>query len=41
MGISEDDAGSGGKVLCFVVVPDALMKEAGLKADEWLKDVLD
>ena len=41
MGISEEDAGSGGKVLCFAVVPDALMKATGLKADEWLKDVLD
>ena len=43
MGISDEDAGSGGKVLCFAVVPDALMKEkeTGLKADEWLKDVLD
>jgi alanyl-tRNA synthetase len=41
MGVSEEDAGSGGKVLCFAVVPDALMKETGLKADEWLKDVLD
>ena len=41
VGISEEDAGSGGKVLCFAVVPDALMKETGLKADEWLKDGLD
>ncbi len=41
MGISEEDAGSGGRVLCFAVVPDALTKETGLRADEWLKDVLD
>jgi alanyl-tRNA synthetase len=43
VGISDEDAGSGGKVLCFAVVPDALMKEkeTGLKADEWLKDALD
>ena len=34
MGISEEDAGRGGKVLCFAVVPDALMKETGLKANE-------
>lgn len=41
MGFSEEDAGSGGKVVCFAVVPEVLMKEWGLKADEWLKDVVD
>ena len=41
MGISEEDPGSGGKVLCFAIVPDALTNETGLRADEWLRDVLD
>ena len=41
MGISEEEPGSGGKVLCFAIVPESLMKETGLKANEWLKDVLD
>eukprot|EP00578_Thalassiosira_sp_NH16_P012694 CAMPEP_0181109160 /NCGR_PEP_ID=MMETSP1071-20121207/18026_1 /TAXON_ID=35127 /ORGANISM="Thalassiosira sp., Strain NH16" /LENGTH=1027 /DNA_ID=CAMNT_0023192833 /DNA_START=283 /DNA_END=3366 /DNA_ORIENTATION=+ len=41
MGVSEEDPGSGGKVLCFAVVPDALREEKGLMANEWLKDVLD
>mmetsp|Transcript_3833 Transcript_3833/g.8538 ORF Transcript_3833/g.8538 Transcript_3833/m.8538 type:complete len:1081 (+) Transcript_3833:102-3344(+) len=40
LGISEEEAGSGGKILCFAVVPDALVKE-GLKANEWIKEVLD
>ena len=41
MGVSEEEVGSGGKVLCFAIVPEPLMKETGLKANEWLKDVLD
>ncbi|KAL3816239.1 hypothetical protein ACHAXA_002185, partial [Cyclostephanos tholiformis] len=41
MGISEEDAGSGGRVLFFAIVPDALTSETGLRADEWLSDVLD
>ncbi|KAL7530472.1 hypothetical protein ACHAXR_004724 [Thalassiosira sp. AJA248-18] len=41
MGVSEEEVGSGGKVLCFAIVPDALVKETGLKANVWLKDVLD
>jgi alanyl-tRNA synthetase len=41
MGVSEEVAGSGGKALCFAIVPDALMKETGLKANVWLNDVLD
>ena len=40
MGISEEEVGSGGKVLCFTIVP-ASVQESGLKANEWLKDVLD
>jgi alanyl-tRNA synthetase len=41
MGISEEEPGSGGKILCFAIVPDSLMKETGLKANEWTKEVLD
>ncbi|KAL7463937.1 hypothetical protein ACHAXS_004288 [Conticribra weissflogii] len=40
MGISEEEVGSGGKILCFAVVPDALVKE-GLRANEWIQEVLD
>lgn len=39
MGISEEEVGSGGKVLCFAIVPDLLVKD-GLKANEWVNDVL-
>ena len=41
MGISEEEAGSGGKILCFAIVPESVMNDTGLKANEWLKDVLD
>lgn len=41
MGVSEEEVGSGGKVLCFAIVPDASISETGLKANEWLKGVLD
>jgi alanyl-tRNA synthetase len=40
MGISEEDIGSGGKLMVFAVVPDALV-EAGLKADEWVRSTLE
>ncbi len=41
MGVSEEEVGSGGKVLCFAIVPDASINEKGLQANDWLKDVLD
>ena len=40
MGISEEDSGSGGKVLCFAVVPEALTKE-GFNASDWIKATLE
>lgn len=40
MGLSEEDAGSGGKLLAFAVVPDSLV-ENGLKADEWVRGALE
>lgn len=40
MGISEEEPGSGGKILCFAIVPDSLLKSSGLNAGEWVKDVL-
>eukprot|EP00529_Nitzschia_sp_RCC80_P003857 CAMPEP_0113505714 /NCGR_PEP_ID=MMETSP0014_2-20120614/35480_1 /TAXON_ID=2857 /ORGANISM="Nitzschia sp." /LENGTH=1046 /DNA_ID=CAMNT_0000401077 /DNA_START=301 /DNA_END=3441 /DNA_ORIENTATION=- /assembly_acc=CAM_ASM_000159 len=40
MGLSEEEAGSGGKLLCFAVVPDSLV-DAGLKADEWVRGTLE
>eukprot|EP00594_Rhizosolenia_setigera_P002189 CAMPEP_0178953316 /NCGR_PEP_ID=MMETSP0789-20121207/8353_1 /TAXON_ID=3005 /ORGANISM="Rhizosolenia setigera, Strain CCMP 1694" /LENGTH=992 /DNA_ID=CAMNT_0020634565 /DNA_START=184 /DNA_END=3162 /DNA_ORIENTATION=- len=39
MGLSEEDQGSGGKVLCFAVVPTELT-EQGLKANEWVQETL-
>lgn len=41
MGVSEEEVGSGGKVLCFAIVPDALIGETGLQANDWVKDVLE
>ena len=41
MGVSEEEVGGGGKVLCFAIVPDSVVKDTGLKANEWLKNVLD
>lgn len=40
MGITEEDVGSGGKVMAFSVVPDYLVEE-GLKADEWIRTTLE
>lgn len=39
MGISEEEVGSGGKVLAFAVVPDPLV-ETGFKADDWVRAAL-
>lgn len=39
VGISEEEAGSGGKVMAFAIVPDALV-EQGLKADDWIRSTL-
>jgi alanyl-tRNA synthetase len=39
MGISEEEVGSGGKVLAFAVVPDALV-DTGFKADDWVRAAL-
>ncbi len=36
MGISEEEVGSGGKVLAFAIVPDSLV-ETGFKADDWVR----
>ncbi len=40
MGISEEEVGSGGKVLVFAIVPDSLV-DSGFKADEWVKASLE
>ena len=40
MGISEEEPGSGGKVMAFALVPDSLV-DAGLKADEWVRTALE
>ena len=41
MGLSEEETGSGGKVLCFTSVPDSLIEKFGLKADEWVGNTLE
>ena len=40
MGISEEEEGSGGKLMAFTIVPEALVDEFGLKADEWIRETL-
>ena len=40
LGVSEEEPGSGGKLLAFSLVPDALV-DAGLKADEWIRSTLE
>merc|ERR1712087_147462 len=40
MGLSEEEQGSGGKLMAFAVVPDSLV-DAGLKADEWIRSTLE
>ena len=40
MGLSEEEAGSGGKLMAFALVPDSLVA-AGLKADEWVRGTLE
>lgn len=40
LGLSEEESGSGGKLMAFSVVPDALV-ESGLKADEWIRATLE
>ena len=39
LGVSEEEPGSGGKVLAFALVPDSLISD-GLKADEWVRTAL-
>mmetsp|Transcript_9423 Transcript_9423/g.28124 ORF Transcript_9423/g.28124 Transcript_9423/m.28124 type:complete len:994 (+) Transcript_9423:288-3269(+) len=40
MGLSEEEQGSGGKLLAFALVPDSLV-DCGLKADEWVRGTLE
>ncbi len=40
MGLSEEEPGSGGKIMAFAIVPDSLVA-SGLKADEWVRSALD
>ena len=40
MGVSEEEVGSGGKIMAFALVPESLM-ESGLKADEWIRRTLE
>jgi alanyl-tRNA synthetase len=40
MGLSEEEVGSGGRLLAFAVVPGSLT-EAGFKADEWIRSTLE
>jgi len=40
MGLSEEERGSGGKLMAFALVPDSLV-DCGLKADEWIRSTLE
>jgi alanyl-tRNA synthetase len=40
MGISEEEVGSGGKLMAFAVVPEKA-QESGLRADEWVRATLE
>lgn len=40
MGLSEEEPGTGGKIMAFALVPDALI-QTGLKADEWVRGTLE
>lgn len=40
LGVSEEEAGSGGKLMAFALVPDSAI-ETGLKADEWIRATLE
>lgn len=40
MGISEEEPGSGGKLMAFAVVPDSLV-DSGFKADEWVRSAME
>jgi len=40
MGLSEEEVGSGGKIMAFAFVPDAMVAE-GFKADEWIRAALE
>ena len=40
MGVSEEDVGSGGKVMTFAIVPDTLVSE-GFKANDWVAFALE
>lgn len=41
MGISEENAGSGGKLMAFALVPEAMNDGVDLKADEWIRNTLE
>jgi len=41
MGISEEVVGSGGKLMAFALVPNAMNDEVDLKADEWIRSTLE
>lgn len=41
LGVSEAESGSGGKIMAFAVVPDRLMEEFDLRADEWIRATLE
>jgi alanyl-tRNA synthetase len=40
MGISEEEPGSGGKLMAFAVVPDILV-DSGFQADEWVRSAME
>jgi len=41
MGISEEEVGSGGKLMAFALVPAAMNEGVDFKADEWIRSTLE
>merc|ERR1712232_265244 len=40
LGISEEEVGSGGKVLCFAMVPQGMIDDNGMNASDWINETL-
>lgn len=41
LAISEEEPGTGGKVLAFAIVPDGVVTSCGLQADDWVRAALE
>lgn len=41
IGLTEEEPGSGGKLMAFAAVPESVVESTGLKADEWIRATLE